>query len=84
MIDYLLFPLAALWGYGVGLWVTRGQERQRSADIIADLTRGWETLAGEHVKQIAELEGALSSMSATCSAWKKVAEERKRMLEELT
>lgn len=70
MIDLLLHFAAVFAGYVAGCWVTRGQERQRAADLVAELTKGWEEHAFELLKTIEGLE--------------KVAEERKRMLEELT
>ena len=62
VIEALIHFAAVVAGYVAGLWVARGQERQRAA----------------------ELEAALASMRQTCDLWQECAEERKRMIVELT
>lgn len=74
MIEALIHFAAVVAGYVAGLWVARGQERQRAADIVAELTRGWEAHAEDQVKIIATQADTIEAQAAAIKAWKGVAE----------
>lgn len=74
LLQALIHFAAVVAGYVAGIWVARGQERQRAADIVAELTRGWEAHAEDQVRTIAAQADTIEAQAAAIKAWKGVAE----------